>query len=414
MGCSPPVVTFTDIEAARRRLGDAVKVTPCEPSDALSASIGAEIFLKLENLQHTGSFKARGALNRLLQLTPDEKSRGVIAASAGNHAQGVAYHAQRLGIRATIVMPVGTPLIKVTRTAGYGAEVVQHGENYDAAYEEARRLAEERGLVYVHAYDDELVMAGQGTIGLELLEQNPYLQIVVVPIGGGGLIGGIGLAMKEVKPSIRIVGVECAALPSMMRALAAGSPVELAAARTIAEGIAVRKVGAKCLEAAKRVVDEIVTVEDDEIARAILYLLEREKTVAEGAGAAGVAALLSGKIKDVKGKRVCAVVCGGNIDVNVVSRIIERGLVESGRLARLAVTVPDRPGALAEMLTLVATLKANVVEVHHERTFSRGALGQVDIDLVVETKGHAHAGELVDRLVAAGYHVRTPGRTAHA
>jgi threonine dehydratase len=408
------VVTFSDIEAARRRLGDAVKVTPCEPSDALSASIGGEVCLKLENLQHTGSFKARGALNRLLQLTPDEKGRGVIAASAGNHAQGVAYHAQRLGIRATIVMPVGTPLIKVTRTAGYGAEVVQHGENYDAAYDEARRVAEERGLVYIHAYDDEFVMAGQGTIGLELLEQNPYLQVVVVPIGGGGLIGGIGLAMKEVKPSIRIVGVECAALPSMKRALEAGTPVELPAARTIAEGIAVRKVGARCLEAAKRVVDEIVTVDDDEIARAILYLLEREKTVAEGAGAAGVAALLSGKIADVQGKRICAVVCGGNIDVNVVSRIIERGLVESGRLARLAVTMPDRPGALAEMLTLVAALKANVVEVHHERTFSRGALGQVDIDLVVETKGHAHAGELVDRLVAAGYHVRTPGRTAHA
>ncbi len=405
------MISFSDIEAARRRLGDAVKVTPCEPSDALSASTGSVVCLKLENLQHTGSFKARGALNRLLLLTPEERAQGVIAASAGNHAQGVAYHAQRLGIRATIVMPVGTPLIKVTRTAGYGAEVIQYGENYDAAFEEATRLVALRNMVYVHAYDDELVMAGQGTIGLELLEQNPYLQVVVVPIGGGGLITGIATAMKEVKPAIRIVGVECTALPSMKRALEAGHVVELPAARTIAEGIAVRKVGAKCLEAAKRVVDEIVTVDDDEIARAILYLLEREKTVAEGAGAAGVAALLSGRIADVKGKRVCAVVCGGNIDVNVISRIIERGLVESGRLARFAVTVPDRPGALAEMLTRVGALKANVVEVHHERTFNRGALGVVDIDLVVETRGHAHAAELVESLHSAGYVVSQRGGT---
>lgn len=397
------MVEFAQIEEARRRIRDAVKVTPCKPSEALSERSGADVYLKLENLQHTGSFKARGALNRLLKLSDEEKKRGVVAASAGNHAQGVAFHATRLGIRATIVMPVNTPLTKVTRTSEYGAEVVLAGENYDAAYQEAVRLAEERGAVYIHGYDDDDIIAGQGTLGLELLEQNPYLHAVVVPVGGGGLISGVALAMKEVHPSIRIIGVEASALPSMAEAIRRGGPVTLDPGQTVADGIAVRRVGARCHEICARLVDEWVAVDDDEIARAILFLLEHEKTMAEGAGAVAVAALLAGKLSRLAKKKVGLVISGGNIDVNFLCRIIERGLVESGRLARLEVSVPDRPGSLAEMLQTVASAKANVVEVQHERAFMAGSLGQVNVCLVVETRGHAHVEELMAALKEAGY-----------
>jgi threonine dehydratase len=401
------MISLPDIVAAQQRFGDLIKVTPCQVSDALSASSGATVWLKLENLQHTGSFKARGALNRLMAMSDDDKKRGVIAASAGNHAQGLAYHATRLGVRATIVMPVGTPLIKVTRTGAYGADVVLKGENYDEAFEEATRIAAEKGFVLVHGYDDDAVMAGQGTIGLELDEQCGDLDVVIIPVGGGGLISGIATALKASNPKVRIIGVEAVELPSMAQAIAAGAPVQLPPARTIADGIAVRQVGRRCVEVCAALVDELVVVDDDEISRAILYLLEREKTVTEGAGATGVAALLSGRVKDVAGKRVCVVLSGGNIDVNVISRIIERGLVESGRLARLSVVIPDRPGALAEMLREVAAVKANVVEVHHERAFARGSLAQVTVDLVVETRGHSHANELIDRLVSGGYTLRS-------
>lgn len=398
------MLTLADIHEARGRLGDSVKRTPCEKSSSLSEATKAHVFLKLENLQVTGSFKARGAGNKLLMMTLEERARGVVCASAGNHAQGVAYHAQRLGIRATIVMPVGTPLIKVTRTQGYGAEVMLSGENYDDAYEEARRLADAHGYVYVHAYDDDAIMAGQGTIGVEIAEQLPDVDVVVVPVGGGGLIAGVATALKSMSKRVKVIGVEPSVLPSMIRAVEAGKPVRLPAARTLAEGIAVRLVGERCVPLVRAHVDDIVTVEDDEIARAILSLLERDKTVAEGAGAAGVAALLGGKLdKLIEGKKVCVVLCGGNIDVNVLERIIERGLVESGRLTRLEVQVPDRPGALVEMLGEVARQRANVVEVHHERAFARGSLGQVSIQLVVETRGHEHAGELIAGLGKLGH-----------
>jgi threonine dehydratase len=396
------VITLADIEAAAARTHGFIVRTPLSRSSHLSNLVGADVRLKLENLQLTGSFKARGALNKLVMLSDDEKKRGVVAASAGNHAQGVAVHAARLGIKTVIVMPVGTPLIKVSRTQGHGAEVVLHGENYDDAYARARQLADEHGYVYVHAYDDDLVMAGQGTIGMEILADMPDVDDVVVPIGGGGLIAGIGIAIKAKRPDVRMIGVEASVLPSMKRALAEGRPVQLPAARTLAEGIAVRQVGARNLEACRAVVDDIVTVEDDEIARAILVLLENEKTVAEGAGAAAVAALLAGRLP-VKGRKVALLVCGGNIDVNVLSRIIERGLVESGRLARLSVLVPDRPGALAEALAEVARTRANVVEVHHERAFSAGTLGQVRVDLVVETRGTEHVRELIDALRGRGF-----------
>jgi threonine dehydratase len=399
------VITVADIEAAAARIQGSVVRTPQPRSTGLSSLVGGDVWLKLENLQLTGSFKARGAFNRLVTLTEEEKRRGVVAASAGNHAQGVAVHATRLGIRATIVMPVGTPLIKVSRTQAWGADVVLFGENYDDAYGKACELADQHGYVYVHAYDDDFVMAGQGTIGLEILQDVPDVDEVVVPVGGGGLIAGIGTAIKARRPQTRIVGVEASVLPSMKRALAEGAPVALPAARTLAEGIAVRKVGVRNLEACRAVVDDIVTVEDDEIARAILVLLESEKTVAEGAGAAAVAALLAGRL-NARGRRTVLLVCGGNIDVNVLSRIIERGLVESGRLARLSVLVPDRPGALADALAEVARTRANVVEVHHERAFNAGTLGQVRVDLVVETRGADHVRDLIDALRGRGFEPR--------
>ena len=396
------MISLADIIAARDRIRPSIVRTPLARSAGLSALTGGDVRLKLENLQFTGSFKARGALNRLLALTDSERARGVIAASAGNHAQGVAAHATRLGIKSTIVMPVGTPLIKVSRTQGYGADVVLFGESYDDAYAHACELMDRSGAVYIHAYDDDAIMAGQGTIGLEILEDMGDVDDIVIPVGGGGLIAGIGVAVKAQRPHTRIIGVEAAVLPSMQAAMQAGHPVRLEAARTLAEGIAVRRVGERPLEACKQVLDQLVTVEDDEIARAIVFLLESEKTVAEGAGAAAVAAVLANRI-DLKGRRVALLVCGGNIDVNVLSRIIERGLVESGRLARLSVFVPDRPGALADALATVAGSRANVVEVHHERAFMAGRLGQVRVDLVVETRGAEHATELIEALRQRGF-----------
>lgn len=397
------MVTFSDIQSARARLGDSVRTTPCDFAEALSAHTGARVTLKLENLQVTGSFKARGAGNKLALMGAEERGRGVVCASAGNHAQGVAFHAQRLGVKATIVMPVGTPLIKVARTQAFGAEVVLAGENYDDAYEEARRIEAERGATYVHAYDDEAIIAGQGTIGVEIAEQAPELDVLVVPVGGGGLIAGTALALKTLKPSVRVIGVQVASIPSMKAALQAGAPVMLPAARTLAEGIALRRAGERCVPLVKQHVDDIVLVEDEDIARAILHLLEQQKTVAEGAGAAAVAALLANKVMGLAGKRVVALVCGGNIDVSVLSRIIERGLVESGRLGRLEVTIPDRPGGLAEMLGEVARQRGNIVEVQHERAFARGSFGTVMVQMVVETRGHDHVQAIVEALAKKGY-----------
>ena len=397
------MVTFPDIQSARARLGDSVRTTPCDFAEALSAHTGARVTLKLENLQVTGSFKARGAGNKLALMGAEERGRGVVCASAGNHAQGVAFHAQRLGVKATIVMPVGTPLIKVARTQAFGAEVVLAGENYDDAYEEARRIEAERGATYVHAYDDEAIIAGQGTIGVEIAEQAPELDVLVVPVGGGGLIAGTALALKTLKPSVRVIGVQVASIPSMKAALQAGAPVMLPAARTLAEGIALRRAGERCVPLVKQHVDDIVLVEDEDIARAILHLLEQQKTVAEGAGAAAVAALLANKVMGLAGKRVVALVCGGNIDVSVLSRIIERGLVESGRLGRLEVPIPDRPGGLAEMLGEVARQRGNIVEVQHERAFARGSFGTVMVQMVVETRGHDHVQAIVEALAKKGY-----------
>jgi threonine dehydratase len=396
------MLSIADIERARARIKDAIYESPCAHSETLSRLTGNKVYLKLENLQMTGSFKERGALNKILALSDEERRRGVIAASAGNHAQGVAFHAVRRGLRAVIVMPETTPLIKVTRTRGYGAEVVLHGSNYDDAFTEAmrRRAAEE--LTFIHAFDDELVMAGQGTVGLELIEQNPYLDAVVVPIGGGGLIAGVAVAIKETNPRIRIIGVQTGRLPSMKAAVAARAPEVLPAAGTIADGIAVRRAGEHTLPVVARYVDDIVTVEEEEIASAILLLLEQEKTVAEGAGAAPLAALLKGAT-GLAGKKVALVIGGGNIDVNLLSRIIERGLVKDGRLVRLRVRIADHPGALHQLTGVVAQTRANILEVFHNRAFSRVELGQTAVDLTLETRGPDHIEALTARLRDAGY-----------
>ncbi len=400
------LVHFADIEAARERIRDAIHITPCHQSENLSQQLGCQVFLKLDNLQRTGSFKERGAANKFLTMSKDDRDRGVIASSAGNHAQAVAFHGTRLGIDTKIVMPEGTPLVKVTRTKRFGGKVVLHGANYDDAYAHAMELAKQEDRCFVHPFDDPAIIAGQGTLGLEILEQNPYLDIVVVPIGGGGLISGIGAALKETNPKIRVIGVEPEVLPSMRSAIENKMPIELPAAQTLADGVAVRKVGRYTCANASRYVDEIVTVSEEEIANAILVCLEEEKFVVEGAGATPVAALLAGKISNIAGRRVCTIVSGGNIDVNVISRIIERGLVAAGRLFRLDLQIDDVPGSLAELLGLIARQRANVLQVVHNRTFLEASpLGATNVELTLETRGPEHIEQLRATLEANGYKI---------
>jgi threonine dehydratase len=396
------MVTLDAIRAARERIQSAVYMSPCAYSQALSQLCANRVFLKLENLQMTGSFKDRGALNKILTLTEAERKCGVIAASAGNHAQSVSYHATQRGIRSQICMPVATPIVKVTATRGYGAEVVLFGDSYDAAYHEALRRQEECGFTFVHAFDDEAVIAGQGTIALELVEQVPDLQAVIVPVGGGGMMGGMACALKELKPEIRVVGVQTERLPSMLRALAEHHPVTLPASSTIADGIAVRRAGSLTYPLIEKYVDEMVTVEEEEIANAILVLLEREKTVAEGAGATALAALLQRKTSLVD-KVTVAIVGGGNIDVTVLSRIIERGLVKDGRLVRLHIFVTDRPGGLKGVVELIAKLRANIVDLRHERAYFGVHLGDSALDITLETRGSEHIEEITRALTEAHY-----------
>ncbi len=396
-------LTLADIKAARERLNGAIYRTPCARSETLSRQTGQSIFLKLENLQMTGSFKERGALNKIATLTSEEAQRGVIAASAGNHAQGVAHHATQRGIRSVIVMPLATPLVKVQATRGFGAEVILHGANYDEACEEATRRCQAEGMTFIHPFDDPLVMAGQGTIGLELLEQIENLEAVVVPIGGGGLIGGVACAVKESKPDVRVIGVQTSRLPSMKEALLAHHPVTLEPATTIADGIAVRRAGEVTFPVVERYVDEIVTVNEDEIASAILTLLEREKTLAEGAGAAGLAAVLQRRTSLPAFTRTAIIVGGGNIDVTLLSRIIERGLVQDGRLIRLRIHLLDRPGALADLTQIIAAHRANIVDTLHNRAYYGVNLGDTVIDITMETRGREQVEELLAALTAAGY-----------
>ena len=395
-------ITLADVVAARERLRSSIYFSPCAHSQMLSAITGQQIFLKLENLQMTGSFKERGALNRIALLTPEQIARGVVAASAGNHAQGVAYHATKRGIRAVIVMPLATPLVKVTATRGFGAEVVLHGANYDEAYEEARRRCTAQNMTFIHPFDDPAVMAGQGTIGLELLEQIPELEAVVVPIGGGGLIGGIACAIKESNPKIKVIGAQTSRLPSMQIAVEQHKPVTIPPAMTIADGIAVRRAGDVTLPVIERYVDEIVTVDEDEIASAILVLLEREKTLAEGAGATGLAALLQKKTS-LHGARTAVIIGGGNIDVTLLSRIIERGLVQDGRMIRLRIHLLDKPGALAELTKLIAHHRVNIVDTLYNRAYYGVNLGDTTIDITLETRGREQVDELLAVLDEGGY-----------
>jgi threonine dehydratase len=326
----------------------------------------------------------------------------VIAASAGNHAQGVSYHATRQQIRAQIVMPLTTPMTKVSATRSYGAEVILHGTNYDEAYEEAQRRCVAGGLTFIHPFDDDDIIAGQGTIGLELYEQNPNLEAVVVPIGGGGLIAGVACALKEKNPKIRVIGVQTTRVPSMKESVAAGKPVLVPAATTIAEGIAVRRPGERTFALVRRYVDDIVTVDEEEIANAILLLLEREKTVAEGAGAAALAALVQRKVS-LDGQKVAVVIAGGNIDPTFLSRIIERGLVKDGRLSRFRVRVPDHAGALARLTGVIAGQLANILEITHDRAYYGVNLGDSLVEVTLETRGSEHITELVAALEKAGY-----------
>jgi threonine dehydratase len=395
-------IRLADVQAARERLRGAIYYSPCPHSQMLSALTGQQIYLKLENLQMTGSFKERGALNRIATLTPEQAARGVVAASAGNHAQGVAYHATKRGIRSVIVMPLATPLVKVTATRNFGAQVVLHGANYDEACDEATRICTSEGMTFIHPFDDPVVMAGQGTIGLELLEQVPELQAVVVPIGGGGLIGGIACAIKESRPDIRVIGVQTSRLPSMAAAVQQHHPVTLDSATTIADGIAVRRAGDVTFPVVDRYVDEIVTVDEDEIASAILVLLEREKTLAEGAGATALAALIQKKTT-LKAEHTAVIVSAGNIDVTLLSRIIERGLVQDGRLIRLRIHLLDKPGALAELTRLIADHRANIVDTLHNRAYYGVNLGDTVIDITMETRGREQVSELLAALTAGGY-----------
>lgn len=400
------MVTLADIQAARRLIGDRIFYSPCARSETLSRMTGCELYLKLENLQMTGSFKDRGALNKVLALNEVQKAAGIIAASAGNHAQGVAHAARLSGVRAVIVMPETAPLAKVRGVRELEAEIVLYGRGYDEAYSKARELQQSHGYTFVHAFDDPEVIAGQGTIGLELLEQVPELEVVVVPVGGGGLIAGIATAVKALRPQVRVIGVETALLPAMQASLRVGSIQPLSAASTLADGISVAVVGQHTFPIVSRCVEAIVTVTEEEIAKAIMILLDREKTLAEGAGAVGFAALLNGSIPDVQGRKTVVVLSGGNIDMTLLARIIERGLESDGRLARLKVVIPDKPGSIAELTAIIAKRRANIFQISQSRPLSDVQLGQTEVELVLETRGWDHVQEIVTAIAAVGLSVK--------
>lgn len=398
------VIDIASIQTARENLRGQVLKTPFTLSRTLSDIFGAEIWLKFENLQFTASFKERGALNRMLTLSEAERAKGVIAVSAGNHAQGVAYHAQRMGVPAVIVMPRFTPTVKVANTRRFGAEVVLAGDTFDDAKARGYELAQERGLIMIHPYDDEAVIAGQGTVGLEMLEDQPQLDTLAVAIGGGGLISGIATAAKALKPGIEIVGVQTERFPSMYAALKGVTMPQ--GPYTIAEGIAVKSPGDITREVAGRLVDRIELVSESDIEHAIVVLLEIEKSVVEGAGAAGLAALLRAQEEGsdrYRGKRIGLVLTGGNIDPLMLGELIERGMVRAGRLARIRVDLRDLPGALAHATKLIADAQANITEVHHQRAFTSLPVRNVEVDFVLQTRGHDHIQEVIEVLNNAGF-----------
>jgi threonine dehydratase len=398
------VIDIASIQTARENLRGQVLKTPFTLSRTLSDIFGAEIWLKFENLQFTASFKERGALNRMLTLSEEERAKGVIAVSAGNHAQGVAYHAQRMGVPAVIVMPRFTPTVKIANTRRFGAEVVLAGDTFDDAKARGYELAQERGLIMIHPYDDEAVISGQGTVALEMLEDQPQLDTLVIAIGGGGLISGIATAAKALKPGIEIIGVQTERFPSMYAAVKGVSMPQ--GAYTIAEGIAVKSPGALTQPIVTQLVDRLELVSESDIEHAIVVLLEIEKSVVEGAGAAGLAALLRAQEEGsdrYKGKRIGLVLTGGNIDPLMLGELIERGMVRAGRLARIRVDLRDLPGALAHATKLIADAQANITEVHHQRAFTSLPVRNVEVDFVLQTRGHDHIQEVIEILNAAGF-----------
>jgi len=394
------MIDLQTIQQAAERLQGQVLLTPCVESRTLSQIVQAQVFLKFENLQFTASFKERGACNKLAQLSAAERARGVVAMSAGNHAQGVAYHAQRLGLRAVIVMPRFTPGVKVERTRGFGAEVVLHGDTLEQARAHAFELATAQNLSFVHPYDDDAIVAGQGTVGLEMLQAVPDLDVLVIAVGGGGLISGIATAAKALKPGIEVVGVQTVRFPAMFNAIKGTHHPQ--GTSTIAEGIAVGTPGRITEAIIRERVDDMLLVDEGDIEQAVLMLLEIEKTVVEGAGAAGLAALLKYPER-FRGRKVGLVLCGGNIDPLLLAAIIERGMVRAGRLARVKVGSRDVPGALALITAAVAEAGANIDEVHHQRAFSALSAQNVEIELVLQTRGHEHVREVLDHLRAAGF-----------
>jgi threonine dehydratase len=403
--------TLADIEDARRLLEGIIIPTPILSDEKLSTEIGAHAFLKAECLQRSGSFKVRGAYNKISRLSDDEKSRGVIAASAGNHAQGVALAARLHNIKATIVLPEFAPLTKVQATKAQGAEVILRGASFDEAVQYSRELEKERGLTYVHAFDDDLVIAGQGTIGWEIAEDLPQATVVVVPIGGGGIISGIALAVKNLLPTARVIGVQAANVAAVNKSLEIGAPVELISSQpTIADGIAVKRPGDKTLRMIEEYVDEVVEVTEEEIARGIYHCVQNTHLVVEGAGAAGVAALLAKKIKLHATDNVCAVLAGGNIDANLLALVLQQVLVRQGRYIILKLLVLDRPGALADLLNHTASTGANVIEVFHRRAMWLAPLGRVGIELLLEVRDETHGRDVLHELKSAGYHVEREGQ----
>ncbi|MDW8193159.1 MAG: threonine ammonia-lyase [Synergistota bacterium] len=399
------LISLKKIEEARKRIAPFIHKTPIESSKTLSKLSNCDVFLKLETFQKTGSYKVRGALNKILNLKENRMIKGVIAASAGNHAQGVAYSASQVGVYSLIVMPETAPMSKIAATRNYGAEVILHGEDFDSAYKKAKELAEEKNLYFIHAFDDPEVIAGQGTIALEILEDLKDVQAVIVPVGGGGLIAGVSTAIKEINPKIKVIGVQAEGAPAVYLSIREGKIIELEKVNTIADGIAVRRPGEITTQIIKKYVDEIILVSDEEIASAILLLIERGKLIVEAAGAVGVAAIIARKIS-LKGEKVLVILSGGNIDVNMIARLIERGLIKTGRLLRFSTTLPDRPGALVRILKIIAEERGNIVSINHDRINLKIKPAEAEVTITVETYGKDHIEKILKSLEYHKYRIK--------
>lgn len=403
-------ITLADIELARHRIADGIESTPCPHSIPLSQLAGCEVYCKLDLFQRTGSFKERGARNALLLLSDESKRRGVIAASAGNHAQALAYHGGLLGVPTTVVMPRFAPLIKQMNCRRFGARVILHGDSFSEAKAHAEQIRERDGLVYIHGFDDPAIIAGQGTMGLEILEQVPDVEAIVVPIGGGGLLAGVSIAVKSLRPQVQVIGIEPAASASFSASLRAGEPTQVPLLATVADGLAVARVGNNAFAAARSRVDRVVTVAEEHLAISVVRLMELEKIVAEGAGAAALAGLLSGQLPELRGRKVVLLLCGGNIDLTIVERLIEMALVADGRLARFTAVISDRPGGLAKAAQIIGDSGASIKDVDHDRAFAGPNVATVHVLFTIETRNAEHIEQVFTALRAANIPVFPQGR----